>query len=81
MTTLPVRALLLGERIERGRRESDRPIAASPVVLSVGGGSAVQSGTPALWLEKTGCPICEGYGLSETSPSATWKRMPRAASP
>ncbi|MCC7276337.1 MAG: RMD1 family protein [Alphaproteobacteria bacterium] len=41
MTTLPVRALLLGERIERGRRESDRPIAASPVVLSVGGGQAV----------------------------------------
>ena len=41
------------------------------LVLSVGGGSAVQSGTAALWLEKTGCPICEGYGLSETSPSAS----------
>ena len=41
------------------------------LVLSVGGGSAVQSGTAALWLEKTGCPIVEGYGLSETSPSAT----------
>ncbi|HOB92668.1 MAG TPA: long-chain-fatty-acid--CoA ligase [Aquabacterium sp.] len=41
------------------------------LVLSVGGGSAVQSGTAALWLQKTGCPICEGYGLSETSPSAT----------
>ena len=39
--------------------------------VSVGGGMAVQSGTAKLWLEKTGCPICEGYGLSETSPSAT----------
>jgi long-chain acyl-CoA synthetase len=24
-----------------------------------------------LWFEKTGCPICEGYGLSETSPIAS----------
>ena len=32
---------------------------------------AVTQGTARLWLEKTGCPICEGYGLSETSPSAT----------
>ena len=39
--------------------------------VSVGGGMAVQSGTAKLWLEKTGCPICEGYGLSETSPSAS----------
>ncbi|RZI94428.1 MAG: long-chain-fatty-acid--CoA ligase [Variovorax sp.] len=39
--------------------------------VSVGGGMAVQSGVAKLWLEKTGCPICEGYGLSETSPSAT----------
>ena len=39
--------------------------------ISVGGGMAVQSGTARLWLEKTGTPICEGYGLSETSPSAS----------
>ena len=41
------------------------------LVISVGGGMAVQSGTAKLWLEKTGCPIIEAYGLSETSPGAT----------
>jgi long-chain acyl-CoA synthetase len=39
--------------------------------ISVGGGMAVQQATARLWLEKTGCAIIEGYGLSETSPSAT----------
>ncbi|MGJ7572821.1 long-chain-fatty-acid--CoA ligase [Variovorax sp. RB2P76] len=39
--------------------------------ISVGGGMAVQSAVAKLWLEKTGCSICEGYGLSETSPSTT----------
>ena len=39
--------------------------------ISVGGGTAVQGAVAKLWLEKTGCPICEGYGLSETSPSAS----------
>jgi long-chain acyl-CoA synthetase len=43
----------------------------SHLKISVGGGMAVTSGTAKLWLEKTGCPIVEGYGLSETSPSAT----------
>jgi long-chain acyl-CoA synthetase len=43
----------------------------SSLRISVGGGMAVQQATARLWLEKTGCPICEGYGLSETSPSAT----------
>ncbi|GKS77780.1 long-chain-fatty-acid--CoA ligase [Acidovorax sp. SUPP950] len=37
--------------------------------VSVGGGMAVQGAVAKLWLEKTGCPICEGYGLSETSPT------------
>jgi len=39
--------------------------------ISVGGGMAVQGAVAKLWLDKTGCPICEGYGLSETSPSAS----------
>jgi long-chain acyl-CoA synthetase len=43
----------------------------SHLLISVGGGMAVQKATARLWIEKTGCPICEGYGLSETSPSAT----------
>ena len=43
----------------------------SHLKVSVGGGTAVQSNVAKLWFEKTGCPICEGYGLSETSPSAS----------
>ena len=43
----------------------------SNLKVSIGGGMAVQGAVAKLWLEKTGCPICEGYGLSETSPSAT----------
>ena len=37
---------------------------------STGGGTAVQSAVARLWLQKTGSPILEGYGLSETSPTA-----------
>ena len=40
----------------------------SHLKVAVGGGMAVQGAVAKLWLEKTGCPICEGYGLSETSP-------------
>ncbi|CAG9178276.1 long-chain fatty acid--CoA ligase [Cupriavidus pampae] len=36
-----------------------------------GGGMAVQEAVAKKWLSRTGCPIIEGYGLSETSPSAT----------
>ena len=47
----------------------------SHLKASVGGGMAVQGAVAKLWLEKTGCPICEGYGLSETSPSASCNPM------
>ena len=43
----------------------------SALRVSNGGGMAVQRATAERWLELTSCPICEGYGLSETSPSAT----------
>ncbi|KLR57051.1 long-chain-fatty-acid--CoA ligase [Diaphorobacter sp. J5-51] len=43
----------------------------SHLKVSVGGGMAVQAAVARQWLDKTGCPICEGYGLSETSPSAS----------
>jgi long-chain acyl-CoA synthetase len=39
------------------------------LINSLGGGMAVQEAVARKWLERTGCPICEGYGLSETSPS------------
>jgi long-chain acyl-CoA synthetase len=43
----------------------------SHLKVSLGGGMAVQAAVAKLWLEKTGCSICEGYGLSETSPSVS----------
>ena len=39
--------------------------------VTVGGGMAVQRAVAKDWYEKTNCPICEGYGLSETSPVAS----------
>jgi len=46
----------------------------SRLILSAGGGMAVQEAVAKRWLEATRCPICEGYGLSETSPVATANR-------
>ena len=47
----------------------------SGLVVSNGGGMAVQQATAEKWLEVTGCPVVEGYGLSETSPVATSNRL------
>ncbi|MFL6699595.1 MAG: long-chain-fatty-acid--CoA ligase [Vitreoscilla sp.] len=47
----------------------------SDLVISNGGGMAVQQATAERWLKITGCPVVEGYGLSETSPVATSNRL------
>ena len=47
----------------------------SELVISNGGGMAVQQATAEKWARITGCPVVEGYGLSETSPVATVNRL------
>ena len=43
----------------------------SSLILTIGGGMAVQRPVAERWQKLTGCKISEGYGLSETSPVAT----------
>jgi long-chain acyl-CoA synthetase len=43
----------------------------SHLKLAVGGGMAVQKAVADRWKQVTGTPLIEGYGLTETSPSAT----------
>jgi long-chain acyl-CoA synthetase len=43
----------------------------SALKVTNGGGMAVQQAVADKWIKVTGCPIAEGYGLSETSPVAT----------
>ena len=42
----------------------------SSLQLCIGGGMAVQEAVAKKWKNVTGCPIIQGYGLTETSPTA-----------
>ncbi len=42
----------------------------SKLKVTVGGGMAVQRAVAEKWQKVTGCPLTEGYGLTETSPVA-----------
>ena len=47
----------------------------SKLLLTLGGGMAVQQPVAEAWQKLTGCTVSEGYGLSETSPVATANRF------
>lgn len=48
--------------------EAFRTLNFSGLKVSVGGGMAVQKSVAERWEALTGCPLSEGYGLTETSP-------------
>ncbi|PVZ20085.1 MULTISPECIES: long-chain-fatty-acid--CoA ligase FadD1 [unclassified Pseudomonas] len=43
----------------------------SSLKVTLSGGMALQQSVAERWREVTGCAICEGYGMTETSPVAT----------
>jgi long-chain acyl-CoA synthetase len=55
--------------------EEFRKLDFSSLLLTFGGGMAVQKPVADRWKELTGCIVSEGYGLSETSPVATANRF------
>ncbi|WP_017430027.1 AMP-binding protein [Vreelandella jeotgali] len=54
------------------QREDFRQLDFSALHLTISGGMALTTPTAQRWHEVTGCPIAEGYGLTETSPIVTF---------
>ncbi|PSJ21011.1 long-chain fatty acid--CoA ligase [Halomonas sp. ND22Bw] len=50
------------------QREDFRRLDFSALHLTISGGMALTSAVAQRWEEVTGCPVAEGYGLTETSP-------------
>ena len=55
--------------------EDFRKLDFKPLLLTFGGGMAVQRPVAERWQKLTGCVVSEGYGLSETAPVATANRF------
>ncbi|SNS13398.1 long-chain-fatty-acid--CoA ligase FadD1 [Pseudomonas segetis] len=51
--------------------EGFRKLDFSSLKLTVSGGMALQQATAERWKAVTGCAVCEGFGMTETSPVAT----------
>ncbi len=51
--------------------EDFRKLDFSALKVTLSGGMALQLATAERWKQVTSCPICEGYGLTETSPVAS----------
>ena len=51
--------------------EEFRKLDFSGLKLTLSGGMALQMATAERWKDVTGCSICEGFGMTETSPVAT----------
>jgi long-chain acyl-CoA synthetase len=47
----------------------------SKLVATVGGGMAVQKAVAERWRQMTGCPLTQGWGLTETSPVAAVNKL------
>ncbi|NVL42118.1 AMP-binding protein [Pseudomonas syringae pv. actinidiae] len=51
--------------------EGFRNLDFSALKVTLSGGMALQQAAAERWKQVTGCPVCEGYGMTETSPVAT----------